>query len=135
MYGDRKVWVLAMKKLPDAEQELMMIVWNSEEPISRMDIEKKMTSDKNVVPSTILSLLSRLENRGFLRKEKQGIVNYYYALVDKDAYLQEMSHEVLDKMFGSSLANFVAALNGGKRLDREDIAELQAYIDEQTREE
>lgn len=87
---------------------------------------------RDVVPSTILSLLARLERRGFLRKEKQGNINYYYAQVEKAAYLKEEGQRVLDKMFGSSLKNFVTALYDDKGLNREEIAELQAFIDEQT---
>lgn len=120
-----------MKKIPDAELELMMVIWDAQEPVSRMDIETKMEHGRDVVPSTILSLLSRLEKRGFLRKEKQGNVNYYHALVDKTEYLQEEGQRVLDKMFGSSLKNFVTALYDGKKLNHKEIEELQAFIDEQ----
>lgn len=120
-----------MKKIPDAELELMMVIWNSVQPVSRMDIETKMENHRDVVPSTILSLLSRLEKRGFLRKEKQGNVNYYYALVEKAEYLQEEGQRVLDKMFDSSLKNFVSALYDGKGLNEKEIAELRAFIDEQ----
>ena len=121
-----------MRKIPDAELELMMVIWDSEQPVSRMDIETKMENGRDVVPSTILSLLARLERRGFLRKEKQGNINYYYAQVEKAAYLKEEGQRVLDKMFGSSLKNFVTALYDDKGLKHEEIAELQAFIDEQT---
>jgi predicted transcriptional regulator len=121
-----------MRKIPDAELELMMVIWDSEQPVSRMDIETKMENGRNVVPSTILSLLARLERRGFLHKEKQGNINYYYAQVEKAAYLKEEGQRVLDKMFGSSLKNFVTALYDDKGLNHEEIAELQAFIDEQT---
>lgn len=121
-----------MRKIPDAELELMMVIWDSEQPVSRMDIETKMENGRDVVPSTILSLLARLERRGFLRKEKQGNINYYYAQVEKAAYLKEEGQRVLDKMFGSSLKNFVTALYDDKGLNHEEIAELQAFIDEQT---
>ena len=121
-----------MRKIPDAELELMMVIWDSEQPVSRMDIETKMENGRDVVPSTILSLLARLERRGFLRKEKQGNINYYYAQVEKATYLKEEGQRVLDKMFGSSLKNFVTALYDDKGLNREEIAELQAFIDEQT---
>lgn len=123
-----------MRKIPDAELELMMVIWDSEQPVSRMEIEMKLGNGKDVVPSTLLSLLSRLEKRGFVRKEKQGNINYYNALVEKSAYLKEEGQRVLDKMFGSSLKNFVTALYDGKGLNREEIAELQAFIDEQTAE-
>ena len=121
-----------MKKIPDAELELMMVIWDSEQPVSRMDIERKMENHRDVVPSTNLSLLSRLEKRGFLRKEKQGNVNYYSALVGKAEYLQAEGQRVLDRMFGSSLKNFVMALYDGRGLSEKEIEELRALIDEQT---
>lgn len=123
-----------MKRLPDAELELMMIIWNSENPVTRVEIEEQMTSDKDVVPSTILTLLSRLEKRGFVGHEKQGKVNYYYALADKSAYLQEEGKSILKKMFGNSLTQFVATLYSGDCLDQEDVEDLQAFIDEQREE-
>ena len=120
-----------MKRLPEAELELMMIIWEADHPVSRVEIEEKLSSDKKVVPSTILTLLSRLEKRGFAEHKKEGKINYYYAIADKDTYLQEEGQSVLDRMFGSSLKNFVATLYGGKCLDEKDIEELKQFIDEQ----
>lgn len=118
-----------MKKLPDAELELMMIIWESKEPISRIEIEEKMDHTREVVPSTILTLLSRLEERGFVEKEKRGKINYYSALVQKEPYLKETGRSILKKMFGGSLSNFAAALYMGEELSEEDIEELQRFID------
>lgn len=118
-----------MKKLPDAELELMMIIWESKEPISRIEIEEKMDHTREVVPSTILTLLSRLEERGFVEKEKRGKINYYSALVQKEPYLKETGRNILKKMFGGSLSNFAAALYMGEELSKQDIEELQRFID------
>ena len=35
-----------MRKIPDAELELMMVIWDSEQPVSRMDIETKMENGR-----------------------------------------------------------------------------------------
>ena len=78
-----------MKKIPDAELELMMIIWEAEKPITRIEIEEKLSEDRDVLPNTILTLLTRLEKRGFLKKERDGKINYYSALVDKEPYLKE----------------------------------------------
>ncbi|MBQ9886327.1 MAG: BlaI/MecI/CopY family transcriptional regulator [Lachnospiraceae bacterium] len=121
-----------MKKLPDAELELMMIIWDAKEPISRIEIENRMDERRDVVPSTILSLLSRLEDRGFISKEKHGKINYYNALVDKEPYLKETGKSILKRMFGGSLSNFAAALYDGEELSDNDIAELQEFIDSKT---
>ena len=47
-----------MKKLPESEQEIMMIVWEYAEPVSRFQIEEKLNVEKNIAPSTILTLLT-----------------------------------------------------------------------------
>lgn len=122
-----------MKKLPDAELELMLIIWEAEEPISRIEIEEKMDKSREVVPSTILSLLSRLEERGFVEREKRGKINYYSALVQKEPYLKETGKNILQKMFGGSLANFAAALYMGEELSQADVEELQKIIDGKTK--
>lgn len=121
-----------MKKLPDAELELMMIIWDAQGPISRLEITEKLGDSKNVVPSTTLSLLSRLEERGFVSREKRGKINYYTALVEKEPYLKETGKNILKKMFGGSLSNFAAALYMGEELSDNDIEELQQFIDSKT---
>ena len=39
-----------MKKLPESEQEIMMIIWEYEEPVSRFQVEEKLNVEKNVAP-------------------------------------------------------------------------------------
>lgn len=116
-----------MKRMPDGELELMMIIWEENRPISRIEIEKKL--DRDILPSTILSYLSRLEDKGFVSREKRGKINYYSAVVDKDKYLREAGKNILDIMFGGSLKNFTSALYDGDNLSKEDIYELQKFID------
>ena len=36
-----------MKKLPESEQEIMMIVWEYAEPVSRFQIEEKLNREKH----------------------------------------------------------------------------------------
>ena len=118
-----------MKKLPDAELELMMIIWESEKPVTRVEIEEKLSEDRDVLPNTILTLLTRLEKRGFLRKVRDGKINYYSALVDKEPYLKEASQGILNRMFKGSLKNLAAALYDGEELSEEDAAELMEFLE------
>ena len=118
-----------MKKLPDAELELMMIIWDAEKPVTRVEIEEKLSEDRDVLPNTILTLLTRLEKRGFLKKVRDGKINYYSALVDKEPYLKEASQGILNRMFKGSLKNFAAALYDGEELSEEDAAELMEFLE------
>lgn len=123
--------VMNVRRLPEAEQELMMIIWEAKRPVTRIEIEEKMCSGKNVMPSTVLTLLSRLEERGFLVKEKRGKINYYTAIREKEPYLQETGKKVLKNLFGNSLSLFAAALYSGERLSDTEIDKLQNFLDEQ----
>lgn len=77
----------------------MMIIWDFEKTITRMEIEEKLSVNREVLPNTILTLLTRLEKRGYLKKERDGKINYYSALFDKEPYLKEASQGILYRMF------------------------------------
>ena len=113
-----------MKKLPESEQEIMMIIWEYEEPVSRFQVEEKLNVEKNVAPSTILTLLTRLEKKGFIQKVRNGKSNLYVPLVEKENYIGTVGKNMLDKMFQGSLAKFASALYDGEKLSSKDCRNL-----------
>ena len=116
-----------MKKIPDAELELMMIIWDAGRPLTRVEIEENLSDDREVLPNTILSLLTRLEKRGFVKKERDGKLNYYSALMEKEPYLKEAGQGFLNRMFQGSLKNFAVALYDGEELSKEEATELLEF--------
>ena len=117
-----------MKRLPEAEQELMLIIWELGKPATRADIEAKITS-KEVLPNTILKLLSRLDERGFIRTEKVGKINYYYPLIRQEDYLSETGNTLLKNMFGNSLTRFATTMIDNGNISQKELEDLRAYID------
>ena len=61
-----------IKRLPDAELEIMLLLWQAETAVPRNYFDKALKEDKNWADSTILSLLSRLMEKGFISCSKQG---------------------------------------------------------------
>lgn len=118
-----------MKKLPDAELELMMIIWNIGESVTRIQIEERLNPERNIVPSTILTLLSRLTERRFLEINKKGKVNYYTPLVSKEDYQRNTGKTFLQKVFDNSIASFTAAMYDGGEIGEEELKELKRYIE------
>lgn len=102
-----------IKRLPDSELDIMLIIWDAGEPVSRSYIEKHINEKKNLAPTTILSSLSRLIDKGFVSSKKQGKSNIFSALVDENDYLRNESKSILEKLYGNSLKKFVAALYQG----------------------
>ena len=119
-----------MKKLPDSELEIMLIIWEYERPVTRFEIEDKLDEERNLSPTTILSFLSRLQEKGFLEVSKEGKNNVYSAIIDKESYMQAESKNMLKKLYKNSVKNFLASLYDGDNLSEEDLQELEAYIEE-----
>ena len=78
--------------------------------------------------TTLLTLLTRLSERGFLRIEKEGRRAQYVPLVAKEEYLAEQSRRFLDKLCGGSLSTFATALCSSG-LSKEDIAKLRQLLE------
>lgn len=117
------------KTLPNSELELMMILWNADRPMTRTEIEEKLPEKRSLSKTTVLSFLSRLEEKGFVQVEKAGRSNCYVPIVKEQDYLQQESGSILKRLYGSSVKKFVAALYDGDRLSKEQIDELKDYLD------
>ena len=119
-----------INRLPDAELAVMQAVWSFERAVSRLDIETVLEDSYPMAPTTILTLLSRLEERGFLQVTKQGRSNLYTPLIERANYLASQSRSFLDKLCGGDMQIFATALNDSG-LSAEDKAELRRLLDEE----
>jgi len=119
-----------MKKLPEAELEVMMEIWKAKKPVCRFDLEESL-KENNWAATTILTLLSRLEGKGFVKSTKQGKVKYYEPLVDENDYAATETKGVLERFFGNSLKKFVVCMASEEKFTEEELDELRSFLDEQ----
>ena len=119
-----------MKRLPDSELEIMMIIWQYDRAVNRMEIGEHL--QKKVAAPTILSFLNRLEKKGFVKVEKEGKINWYTPLIKEEEYLQKESRNILQRMYQNSVKNFMAALYDGDGLSEGEIQELKDFIEEKS---
>ena len=118
------------QRLPESELDIMLVLWNHTPPMNRMEIEKVINTKKSLAPTTILSLLARLEAKNFVEVTKQGKMNLYTPLVSQSDYQAHESQSVLEKLYGNSLKKFVTSLYQGKKVSPEEIQELSDFLKE-----
>ncbi|MEG1103334.1 MAG: BlaI/MecI/CopY family transcriptional regulator [Oscillospiraceae bacterium] len=116
-------------RLPDAELEIMMLLWQADASVPRNYFDQHLKDSKNWADSTILSLLSRLVKKGFITITKDGNRNIYTAKLRKSDYMAMENDGFLSRFYKSSLKAFVASMAEGDSLDKNDIDELRAYLD------
>lgn len=117
-----------MKRLPESELEIMLIIWESGTSVTSDYILERI--ERNWTKPTLLNLLTRLCSREVLKCEKEGRHNIYTPLIEKEKYLQAESRSFLKKMYHNSLTKLVASLYDGKSVSKEDLAELKTFIEE-----
>ena len=118
----------SIRRLPDAELEVMQALWDCPAPAARSDIETVLFPSHPMATTTLLTLLSRLGEKGFVSIEKDGRRSYYTARVSKDAYLAAQSRTFFQKLCRGSVSAFAAALTDSG-LSREDLDELRTLLE------
>ncbi len=119
-----------IKRLPDAEFEIMKIIWHFDPPITTLQIMDNLGSDKNWKAQTVLTMLVRLGSKGFISSERVGKQRSYTPLISEKEYFQIETGDFLKRYSGNSVGSLVKALHSSKELSDEDMNELREWLSE-----
>ena len=119
---------LDIKRLPDAELTVMQAIWECDIPATRADIESILEKSHPMAVTTLLTLLSRLSERGFISVEKAGRAGVYSPKVTKREYLAAQSRSFVKRLCGGSMSAFANALCDSG-LTKEELRELRELLD------
>ena len=120
---------MKIKKLPETELELMLALWEADKSVQRNYFNTKF-SNKGWSDSTILTMLSRLQEKGFITCEKSGNKNIYSPAISRDKYMQVENNSFLSRLHKGSIKHFVASLADNDGLSASDIDELEQLLKE-----
>ena len=91
-----------MKRLGDAELEIMLAVWGAGEPVNSVYVHGKLKGSRDWALPAVVTSLNRLVEKGFLKQEKQGRTNLYTPIISEREYKAAESRGILDRLFGNS---------------------------------
>lgn len=120
------------KRLPDAELEIMKVIWHNECPISTSEVKRIIDEESNAnrTQQTIQTLINRLIAKEYIAKDKRGKEYIYTPLVAEKDYVEFESERFLRKMHGNSVTNLMRALFDSRKISDEDISELEKMFKE-----
>ena len=119
---------LSVRRLPDAELEVMQALWACQIPATRTDIEDILDQTHPMAMTTLLTLLTRLSEKGFVAIEKKGRRSVYTPTVSRQDYLAAQSNRFIRTLCGGNISTFAAALCSSG-LTREELAELRDLLE------
>ncbi|MCI9047562.1 MAG: BlaI/MecI/CopY family transcriptional regulator [Hungatella sp.] len=118
----------AIRRLPDAELEVMQAIWACEPPVSRTDIDEILRDTHPMAQTTLLTVLTRLSEKGFVEIRKEGRSARYIPVVAKQDYLAQQSRRFVEKVCKGSLPAFAAALCDSG-LTKDELAQLRELLE------
>lgn len=118
------------KKLGQAELEIMQAVWAAGGPCSSTALYAQLKDSLGWKLPTLMTSLSRLVDKGYLRCDRSGGGNLYAPLISEADYKAREGRSFLRRVYHNSLRDMVSALYHGDALDRRDLEELRLFLDE-----
>lgn len=120
-----------IQQLSDAELETMKIVWGNPDEVTMFPyiMDGLAAKGKPCQKNTLIVLLSRLMNKGFLNAKKIGRRNEYTTLISETEYQTAQTKSFLDKIYEGNVKGLVSNLISGDLLTDGEYAELKKILE------
>ena len=119
---------MAAPQISDSELELMKIVWSAGGSALYAQIMSALTeAGCSWQKNTVITLLSRLVEKGFLTVRKLGRRNEYTAAGSEADYQAAQTQLLVNKLYAGSAKGLVAALIQRETISAADYEELKRF--------
>ena len=83
-----------MATLGELERSIMERLWATDDTLSAYDLQEAL-ADRKLASTTILTVLSRLEAKGFVTRSRDARPHRYSAAASREEHMADLMHEVL----------------------------------------
>ena len=112
-----------------AESEVLRYI-GDRHPITVRAVAAHFAETKGQTKTTLLNVMERLREKGFLTREPVAGVFHYSPAQPKARMMRDLVRDFVDDMLGGSLEPFAAYLTDHPRIDDAELARLKAVIAE-----
>ncbi len=100
-----------MPALGELERAVMEALWAADGPRTAKQVQETLR-DRDLATTTVLTVLTRLQRKGFVARERDGRAHGYRAVASREAHLAELMRDVMDGApdRGAVLASFLGTM-------------------------
>ena len=124
---------MSKKQLGDLQLAIMRVLWERGEA-SAAEVHQALWDERGLAPTTIATMLVKMEKKGVVTHRSQGRRFLYAATVSEGEVTRSMVAQLAERLFEGDVPAFVSHLLSEHEIDAEELAELRSLID-QKREE
>jgi BlaI family penicillinase repressor len=115
--------------LGDLQHAIMRVLW-AEGEASSADVHAALLSERGLAPTTIATMLRKMEQKGVVCHRVEGRQFLYRATVSEAEVRRSMVAELLDRVFLGDPAALVSHLVAEREIEPGELEELAARIEE-----
>jgi predicted transcriptional regulator len=113
--------------LSKTEEQLMEIIWNLGKAFMKEIIDS--LPEPKAAPSTIATLLKRMQDKGFIAYDLFGNSRQYYPLVKKEDYFSKHMKKIVKDYFNNSALQFASFFTKSSDLSASELEELKKIVE------
>lgn len=113
-----------------AELEVLKALWDLGPATVRQVMNRLHDRGRQVAYTTVLTFLSRLEQKGCVRSDKSDIAYVYSPAVTRDRVTKSRLASLIEQLYDGAAAPLVLQLVRDEKLTADEIAELQELINQ-----
>lgn len=116
-------------KLSQAELDTMLVLWECDEPIRPSSLLKIMEKTHKWSISTLKTLLTRLEEKGFLEVVSKKRFLYYFPKITKKQYFEMEAESLMTRLNTSSPLSLMAGFISNN-ITEDELCEMEELLKE-----
>lgn len=118
-------------ELTEAQLEVMEPIWASEDVGKTVqEIWAAIKLKRPVARTTVLTMVTRLEERGWLRRKSDGRSSRYVAVKPRQQAVAHLAGQFVKAFFGGSPSALLKSLLGSEPISPEELKRLNALLRE-----
>ena len=118
--------------LSERQIEIMNVVWERGE-VSVAEVWEELSARREVARNTVQTLMTRLEEKGWLGHRPHGTAFRYYARRRQEATLRGMVERLVNTAFAGSADMLVMALLEGRGVSAAEARRIRNLIEQAER--
>ena len=118
--------------LSNSEELLMQLLWKQKKAFMKDLIEAY--PEPKPAPTTVATLLKRMQDKNFVDYKQMGRSREYFPLVKKKDYFSKQVNGMIKDFFNDSASQFASFFTQETNLSKEELKNLRELIDQQLKE-
>ena len=116
--------------ITDRQFSILKVLWEHGAGTVREINERLAHLRRRWAYTTVITLLQRLEAKGYVTSDKSGFAHVFRAAVTRDAVVQQQMTDLVEDFCDGTAAPLMLALVQGQRFSAAEIEQFRQWIDE-----